>query len=493
MFVSFSYVSRADEPRVQERGKGSLPSTLQEDMIVDAKGERHSFVVCPVVRDGHYCLHPGRIRDASIVHHDCPLLTQHTITSLMKARPAQQRAIPPTQKVDYHEQIRNLLVSFIAGTPISFRLVSSTQFKELLFHIIEIAQSHVSVPADRLLPSLSVHTIPFMLKARASELYTVLLSSFKDTYVTIHIDSAVIGHTSYLAVTIRQVQSKSPIYFIQLLNSPSGKHGYTLQICSIIEFLKRHNIFVVSICCDGASAQVSSITDVRKSLNTPNIPNFQRSPVLPLHIPCFNHRINLALQHATRSPVLARVVSELQNFASLASTKAYKTILGKTCPGFVSTRWFSLWNIASFIRLHRDKILQGNLLPLPILMDILKAEVLLTPFTELTLFFESDKVQLSSVYPAVLRALAEYAYIANTTSFNAGDWLHATMDCMVELYNYCFTGTIGPLICVAFWLQPYGRILYYQNRMRSGYRLDTPLFESFSHQFVDILSSHLLF
>ena len=323
-----------------------------------------------------------------------------------------------------------------------------------------------------------------MLKARARELYTQLLYSLKDSYVTINIDSAIIGHTSYLAVTIRQIQLQSAVYFIQLLNSPSDKRGYTLQICSIIEFLRRHNIFVISLCCDGASAQVSSISDVRKHLNNPAIPNYQRSPILPLHIPCFNHRVNLALQRATRSPVLSKVVSELQKFASLASTKAYRTTLGKAGPSFVSTRWFSLWNIASFIRLHRDKIIQANLLPTETLLEILKAEVLLTPFTELTLFFESDKVQLSSVYPAVMRTFTEYSYIANNPYFNTGEWLHATVHCMVELYNYCFTGTIGPLICVAFWLQPYGRLLYYQKRIRSGYRIDTSLFESFSRQFV---------
>ena len=123
----------------------------------------------------------------------------------------------------------------------------------------------------------------------------------------------------------------------------------------------------------------------------------ERSPVLPLHIPCFNHRINLALQYAVRTPALSGAVSELQKFASVAMTKPYRKVLGKVCPSFVNTRWFSLWNIASFIRLHRDQIINNDLLSREILLEILKAEVLLTPFTELTLFFESDKVQLSSL------------------------------------------------------------------------------------------------
>ena len=493
MFVSFFYVYRIDEEKELQRLKRSThrrqenPATQADMRINDSRTERHAWVICPVVRDGHCCPRTGKIRDSGIIHHGCPLLSQPTIPSLIKDR--QPRSEPlPHQEDDYGEKIRDLLVSFIAGTPISFRLVASPQFKQLLLGVVQIAQSHISVSAEKLLPTLNVYSIPSMLKERASELYQLLLSSLNQSYVSINIDSATIGHTNYLAVTLRQVESQSPVHLIQLLNTPSGKQGYAEQLCSIIEFLRTHNIFVTSICCDGAIAQVSSISAVRQYLNNPSIPAFQRSPILPLHIPCFNHRINLALQYAARTPALAEAVSELQRFASAALTKPYRKILGKTCPSFVSTRWFSLWNIASFIRLHRDQIINNSLLSREILLEILKAEVLLTPFTELTLFFESDKVQLSSVYPAVLRALTQYSYIANNTWFHTGGWLHSTIDCMVELYNYCFTGTIRPLICVAFWLQPFGRLLYYQKRFRSGYRIDSSLFDSFSSEFVILLS-----
>ena len=501
VFVAYSYVNKADEPpelsnprRAPRQSDNN--STRQEDMdIIDSKSERHLYVFCPVVRDGDCCLRTGRLRDAGIVHHDCTKLTQRSIQAVMKQRSShsQSTAAPSSNEVDYREEIKNLLVSFIAGTPVSFRLIGSPQFKDLLLRIVEIGRSHVSVPPDQLLPPLSVHTIPSMLKVRASELYTELLSSLRDSYVTINIDSAVIGHNNYLAVTTREVRLQSPVYFVQLLNSPSTKDDYVFQISSIIEFLRRHHIFVISICCDGATAQVSSIREVRSQLNNPHIPIPLRLPTLPLHIPCFNHRVNLALQRATKSPVLSKVISELQEFASLASTKAYRSKLGKAAPSFISTRWFSLWNIASFIRLHRDIIISNNFLPEKSLFDILKAEILLTPFTELTLFFESDKVQLSCVYPAVLRAFAEYSYIANHTYFNSGDWLYATIHCMVELYNYCFTGTIGYLIAVAFWLHPYGRILRYQNKIRSGYRIDISLFESFSRQFVLFPSPYFFF
>ena len=484
VFVSFTYVSKEDEQLEFAKRKRSLPQKEHDDMdISGSKGERHAFVLCPVVRNGQCCRRTGKIRDSGMIHHDCPILTQRTITSLMKVREPHDQHLDIDQEVDYRKTVRNLLVSFIAGTPISFRLIASQQFKNLLFGIVRIARSHESVPAESLLPTLTVHTIPSMLKSRASQLYQLLLSSLNNAYVSINIDSATIGHNNYLAVTLRQLQSQSPVYFIQFLNTPSGKEGYARQLCSIIEFLHGYNIFVTSICCDGASAQVSSITTVRQLLNDPTIPTVERAPTLPLHIPCFNHRVNLALQYAVRSPALSRVVPELQKFASAASTKAYRKTLGKTAPSFILTRWFSLWNIASFIRLHRDKIIKESYLSQQILLDILKAEVLLTPFTELTLFFESDKVQLSSVYPALLRALTQYSYIATSPYFHTGEWLHATMHCMVEIFNHCFTGTIGSLISLAFWLQPYGRLLYTQNLFLSGYRIDTPLSECFSLQF----------
>ena len=174
----------------------------------------------------------------------------------------------------------------------------------------------------------------------------------------------------------------------------------------------------------------------------------------------------------------------LQSFAADSGTRPYREVLKKACPSFVRTRWFSLWNIASFIRLNRSTITQSSLLSPADILDVLKTEILLTPFTELTLFFETDQVQLSQVYPAVLRALTQFSTIAGDSSFSTGEWLHATIECMIQLYNYCLSGTIGYLIAVAFWLTPYGRYLYQTNRMASCYRIDQTLSTSFSIQFV---------
>ena len=481
VFISFSYVNREDEQRaIEQRGRSTQFDGLD---ISDYNSERHAWVMCPVVRDGYCCLRSGRIRDAGIIHHDCSLLTQRSVLSIMR-HPDPTRHSSESTQPSFRTQLEELLMEFIAGTPISFRLIASPQFRSLLSGIITIAREYPSVSPQTLLPSLTVHAVPNMLKERASKMFSALLRKFTDSYVSIHIDSAVITHASYLAITLRRCEDQSPIVPIQLLAAPSDRSGYAKALYQIICFLRIHNIFVVSICCDGALAQVSGIQDVRQVLYAEQLPEAERSPIIPLHIPCFNHRINLALHHATSSPALSRTVEALQTFASQSGTKKYRDILQKTCPSFVQTRWFSLWNIASFIRLNRMKILQGSLLPHQTIEDLLKAEILFTPFTELTLFFETDKVQLSSVYPAILRALTQFSFIAANSYFSTGEWLHATIECMVQLYNYCLSGTIGYLIAVAFWLHPYGRYLYQTNRIVSCYRLDQTLSESFSLQFV---------
>ena len=492
IFLSFCYVRREDERKELEKRRRSYRRSeesteevgFDEVDLSDYNTDRHAFVMCPVVRNGYCCANTGRIRDAGIVHHDCNLLFQPSILSLMKAPDTSHPVSSNSVERTYTVQLQELLISFIAGSPISFRLVASPQFRSLLHGIIAVSRAYPSIPADALLPSLSVHAVPNMLIERAANLFHMLLRKFNNTYVSIHIDSAVITHTSYLAVTLRSCESQSPILPIQLLTAPSDRTGYAEKLFKLIDFLRKRNIFVASICCDGALAQVSGIQDVRNIIYKELLPPDKRSPIIPLHIPCFNHRINLALCHAIRSPALSRICEELQSFAADSGTKPYREVLKKSCPSFVATRWFSLWNIASFIRLNRISITRGSLLSPAILLDVLKTEILLTPFTELTLFFETDQVQLSQVYPAVLRALTQFSTIARNSYFSTGEWLHATIECMVQLYNYCLSGTIGYLIAVAFWLSPYGRYLYQSNRMSSCYRTDQTLSESFSVQFV---------
>ena len=494
VFISFSFVNREDELQdLQRRGKLTGFDSLD---LSDYSSERHAYVLCPVVRNGSCCLRTGKIRDSAMIHHRCDTLTQRSVLSIMRRHdpnPRQSSVSPPSTPT-FRAELQELLMEFIAGTPISFRLIGSPQFRSLLHGIITVSRQYPSVSPQALLPSLTVHAVPKMLRERASTIFSALLRKFTNSYVSIHIDSAVITHASYLAVTLRRCEDQSPIVPIQLLAAPSDRSGYAKTLYNVICFLRIHNIFVVSICCDGALAQVSGIHDVQQALYTEQLPPDKRSPIIPLHIPCFNHRINLALRHATSTPALSRTVEALQSFASQSGTKQYREVLQKTCPSFVQTRWFSLWNIASFIRLNRMKILQGTLLPHQTIEDIVKAEILFTPFTELTLFFESDKVQLSAVYPAILRALTQFSYIAANSYFSTGEWLHATIECMVQIFNYCLSGTIGYLIAVAFWLHPYGRYLYQTNRILSCYRLDQALSESFSLQFVYHFSfNHSLF
>ena len=481
IFISFSYVNREDE-----RTEHVEQNELDGADLISARGERHAYVMCPIVRNGHCCLHTGFIRNAGMLHHDCALLHQQSVLSMIRKPDSnpQPSSSSASTEPSFRRQLQDLLITFIAGTPISFRLIGSPQFRSLLHGIITVSRQYPTVPPETLLPALSVHAVPNMLNKSARTIFQTLLQRFNNAYVTIHIDSAVITHSSYLAITFRRCEAKSPILPIQLLAAPSDRTGYSEILLKVIRFLQRYRIWVASICCDGALGQVSGIHDVRQVLYREQLPLEKRTPIIPLHIPCFNHRINLALRHATSTPALSRTVDALQSFASQSGTKQYRDILQRSCPSFIRTRWFSLWNTASFIRLNRQKIVQGTLLPPDIIEDIAKAEILLTPFTELTLFFETDAVQLSQVYPAVLRSLTQYSYIARDSHFSTGEWLHATLECMIQIFNYCLSGTIGYLIAVAFWLHPYGRYLYRTNRIVSCYRIDKSLSDSFALQFV---------
>ena len=214
VFISFFYVRREDERKEMEQRR-RINRRNEEDteevgfdelLLSDSNAERHAFVMCPVVRNGYCCARIGRIRDAGIVHHDCPLLSQPSVLSLRRPPEPAPLASSNTAERSYKVQLQELLISFIAGSPISFRLVASPQFRSLLHGIIELSRAYPTIPPSTLLPSLSVHVVPRMLIERAANLFHMLLTVFNNTYVCIHIDSAVITDSSYLAVTLRSCE-----------------------------------------------------------------------------------------------------------------------------------------------------------------------------------------------------------------------------------------------------------------------------------------------
>ena len=486
--------SQANRTKTKKQKEGKkyiscfVSYTYYKDSADPVSQERHSEVICPVVRGVDSCTRVGKLRDGGIIHHDCPLLSQPKITTFPIFHPnTRQESLRQLQssRKSLLYKLMELLITFFAGNPVSFRLLASPNFRNLLLGICQLGRERADLPPEVIIPRLSVHSIPRMLKLRAIDVFNSLLDDLKGSFVSLMMDAATIAHKSYLAITICKTEPNSPLLFFQLINAPSTKEDYTAVVLKTVRFLQSKEIDVASICSDGASAQITGIGQARQTLLSIKDPLEQRPSLIPIHVPCLNHRVNLALIHTiTNCPTLTRITDILKSFTHEAVKKANYTLLDKTCPSFIPTRWFSLWNIATYIRLKRNVIISSNLLPPQIVQEILMLEVLLTPFTELTLFFETENVRFAQVFPALLRAFNEFLLIIQHPAFNKGEWLRIIVEAMRNLFNYCLSGTLGYLAALAFSLVPEGRFLKLHNMLLSGYRLDSNLSDSFRYQFV---------
>ena len=142
-----------------------------------------------------------------------------------------------------------------------------------------------------------------------------------------------------------------------------------------------------------------------------------------IHIPCFNHRVNLVLVHSMqKSQYLTRIIALLRQFSTAAASADYQKLLQKHCPVSIQTRWLSLSCICSYIRMKCNVILDNNYLIACAFMSILRFELLLTPLFELHLFRETEHTKLYEVFPAIMRTLLQYETIMKVKTLWSPDW-----------------------------------------------------------------------
>ena len=211
--------------------------------------------------------------------------------------------------------------------------------------------------------------------------------------------------------------------------------------------------------------------------------------IAPIHIPCFNHKINLVLTHSIHdNPMLARTVDLLRQFSAAANSSDNQRVLQKHCPVFIQTRWLSLSYICSYIRIKRNIILGNNYLTPSQILTIFQLEILLTPLFELHLFLEREQTKMYEVFPAILRTLLQYERIIDSDAFATMDWCGAIYSFLHYLCLLTLSGTTGNLIALAFSLTPVGTYLFQQGKFSSGFNPNRSILDSAQVLFYLLLS-----
>ena len=444
--------------------------------------KRRRICLCPVQREGTKCAFERLNNNSALGSHACSLLVYVPVAHVFPKAPAgyspfslvsvQQRSNLP----DVQSQIITLILNFLASTSISFSALGSPYFNNLVSSLLLIGQRNPQSIASFMVPTITRHNIVAHLEQKASEIFRSLLSGFQGHYVSIAFDCGQINHYKYAGICLSLLDHECPIRFLQLAYAPSTKDDYIIFIRQILAQLETWKIRVSTICTDGLPAQVEAIKAIQEFIQKHGVLDGIAVPLIPYHVPCFNHRINLIVKRCTESnPSINNLVNELKLFSVAANKKDYHKILNKVCPVFISTRWFCLSLMAGFVRMKRKEITENGMLSQVTVLELLRLEIILNPLTELHLFLEKETTRLSFVYPALLRAVLQYYWLSQQTEFAHEQWLHAISDILIQLINYTLSNGIDKLLLLAFSLSPFGRYLFANGMLASAFDPKRPL------------------
>ena len=458
----------------------------------------HRIAMCPVIKDGQPCGFYGFARNAAMDHHHCPLLMGQprlhpTVVSQSEAvalTVANHSGPVPEEVQAIRKSLLIHLLNCISGTSASYSLISSQGFTTFCRELIQQARAYPHLSPSQIAPQYTIHAISSGLVAYSQQLFHTLLDTLHSSSVCLIIDSSKIIHRHFLAIGLcPYTRSSGPLYF-QLCPSPKSLSDYCDLYKELYKFLKQYDIEIGSICTDGLPAQISAVKEFRKWL----LKERNQNPTLiPIHIPCFNHRVNLVTQSLLKGESELRdTVDTIQGFASQSHNNDFKQKLRHVCPSFIPTRWLTAHMIASFIRLHRDDIAKARLLPSSKLIQILKLEIILTPLMELQIYFEDENTRLCDAFPAILRALQQYQLLLSIKTI-ADECSQSILKCMIMLFNGTLSGYIGKLLLLSWALTPLGRILFSQNNLLSAYSVSLSLSEAKQLEYVSFLSVSTLF
>ena len=440
----------------------------------------HKVALCPVVRNFSPCGCQGFLRYAAMKRHICPNLTQHTLTESAifdSSRNPTFRQITfsretITERMKTRKEILDILLPLIGGTAISYSVAGSADFHRFCRTLIELARTHPTLTPTELYPAMTSMFLSYSTHQKAREIMRNVLTPLRNTAISIMIDAATIAHKHLLAISFIRLSVDAQPQFLQVCAGPSTIAEYYTTLAQLsIELQRKYGIEIATICTDGLTAQIASIKQLNLQLAKLSSSSSTQSPkILPIHIPCLNHRVNLVTQHfLLQDPSMSPIKDTLRLFSVEANKKQFHEIFGKPCPTLLEWRWLSAHMVASFVRLHRNIISQHKILSDKDIISILKCELLLTPLMELQLFFESSKMKLCFVFPAILRCIHEYQILVKDPYFSSPESFASVVGILAKLFNELLSGTLGKLSFLAYTMTPVGKLMLLQNRILSCY------------------------
>ena len=474
--------------------EGNLMARFRK-VFPDHNESRFTYL-CLVKKTGESCLAWGRKGD--MITHDCLRKAeaekrgQQTLDNFLQQAQADRR-IAVTERKGTKEILRDNVAIFAITEGIPFSTIGRRPFYDLLKSFYDAGRNNPQVPFSMRAPALNRHA--------TSENVTSLGEKTKDSaklqldrkFVSIFFDATTIHKRHFIAVgMLFHEEGAKPMYHSlhEIDRKPNEKFSYEDFFQEILKDLKQTNTICVSVCTDGLPAQVFGIHNHVKKLRT-NPDAFSEHEfvdILPIYIPCMNHRVNLTLLKVSQEgDPLGDEVQLLQKISTQTNGAQPQAFLHKSCPSMIKTRWLSVSMICSFVRMKRVELLtlpdNVAVLDMNQFFAVLRLDIMTRPLVELHLFFENEKTKLHQVFPALLRAFAQYKLLLEYQHFQDPVSQHQLKSLLEMLITETFDERLSTLLPLAYAVTPSGRIQIQNGWFPSCYRLDMPLEHSYKLQF----------
>ena len=422
----------------------------------------HVFYVCPVLINRIPCskvmrndyptvrLHLCKLRKTTLLHFQHKTIA-HSLTGIEEhiIRESQQLQMQRCLQggADPDDELLNAVVDVVAKCNISFHSFTSPAFR----HFLEIIVSRVMPKGTGLPPALfsSLHyrnlinIILLVAKRRQSELITKLQTAT----VTLMMDGGNVANTKITALTLLIHEKQAPAFFWRFEPHCSKESDYRELADHLITELREQKIYVVSVCTDGLSSQKNAMSRLSPQ------PGFMTRP---FHIYCANHLLNLVIEHSCQSNNLLNSVSKaLNEISTTLRVYSMRTAIGRNCPGWVETRWYTLQNIINFVLQNEVPLLHNGIIIPEDIATIQRFNILFSPIFELHALFESGAARLSDVFPSVMNTIRDLYALSDTGVFH-DRWRYAIRSIIFYFIHYFFEGTQGTLFRLAYVLHPIG-------------------------------------
>jgi hypothetical protein len=307
------------------------------------------------------------------------------------------------------DEIHDAMARFAGRANISAREASRSPMIEFVRDIARTAiRLHDASPTFQVasIPPISASSLTRRIRAQGQEAFERMAKDISDRiyFVSLLADSGtVLGFNSVHAMIVNPNYPRTILPLDTFENHRFTADDYEAFFRNAIKELQHYHIELVAIVCDNCPAQLNGVAQALAFCPELSI----------VHVPCFNHMINLVFTHILTYPPVSHRIEILNEIVSCLLTDTGRQVLGKKCPMLIKTRWVYAVDVLRFIL---ERISDVNTVltlasrdPVP---DCLKTLYwLLLPLKLFSLRMECRFCALNEVLPLAAEVLHEYQYI----------------------------------------------------------------------------------